>query len=105
MEFLTCHFEFKSDNTSDGNITGYGSIFGNVDSYGDIVAKGAFRKSIADVMNGVTAWPAMLLQHGDETSEGRTPVGIWTRMEGEHGLRLEGNSPSKQNAGLMLTHS
>jgi uncharacterized protein len=91
MEFLTCHFEFKSDNTSDGYITGYGSIFGNIDSYGDVVAKGAFRKSIADVMNGVTAWPAMLLQHGDETSEGRTPIGVWTSMEeDDRGLKMTG---------------
>jgi uncharacterized protein len=91
MEFLTCHFEFKSDNTSDGYITGYGSVFGNIDSYGDVVAKGAFRKSIADVMNGVTAWPAMLLQHGDETSEGRTPIGVWTSMEeDDRGLKMTG---------------
>jgi uncharacterized protein len=91
MEFLTCHFEFKSENTSGGYITGYGSIFGNIDSYGDVVAKGAFRKSIADVMNGVTAWPAMLLQHGDETSGGRTPIGVWTSMEeDDRGLKMTG---------------
>jgi HK97 family phage prohead protease len=82
MEFLTCFFEIKSqldDNT--GYITGYGSIFDNVDSYGDIVAPGAFKKSIADSKSGVTAWPAMLLQHGDETADGKMPIGIWTKME------------------------
>ena len=29
-----------------GEIVGYGSIFGNIDSYGDIVQQGAFDKSI-----------------------------------------------------------
>jgi uncharacterized protein len=91
MEFLTCPFEFKSDNTSDGYITGYGSVFGNVDSYGDVVASGAFKKTIANVQSGVSAWPAMLLQHGDETSQGKMPVGIWTSMEEDSkGLRLSG---------------
>jgi uncharacterized protein len=90
MEYFTCPFEVKASG-DEGIITGYGSVFGNVDSYGDTVAKGAFKKSISDAMTGVTAWPAMLLQHGDETSDGKMPVGIWTRMEEDNnGLRLEG---------------
>jgi uncharacterized protein len=90
MDYLTCHFEIKSG-TTDGIIVGYGSNFGNVDSYGDVVAKGAFRKSIADAMTGEKSWPAMLLQHGDSTADGKMPVGIWIRMEeDDRGLRLEG---------------
>jgi hypothetical protein len=34
------------DHSDDGTTIGYGSVFGNVDSYGDIVAKGAFKKTI-----------------------------------------------------------
>lgn len=91
MEFLTCLFEIKSDNSNDGYITGYGSIFGNVDSYGDIVAKGAFKKSINDVETGAKSWPAMLLQHGGQSAEDQMPVGIWTKMEEDsNGLRLQG---------------
>jgi len=91
MDHITCPFEIKSDNSNDGVITGYGSVFGNVDSYGDIVARGAFAKSIAAVKSRATAWLAMLLQHGDETSDGKMPVGIWTGMdEDERGLRLQG---------------
>jgi HK97 family phage prohead protease len=101
MQYFTCPFEIKSqpdDNT--GIITGYGSVFGNIDSYGDVVAKGAFRKSIADVMNGVTAWPAMLLQHGDQTAQGKTPIGIWTDMEeDERGLKLTGKLAIKTERG------
>ena len=68
MEHIFCPFEVKADtdNSNDGIITGYGSVFGNVDLYGDTVAKGAFAKSIAEVKSGAKSWPAMLLQHGDE---------------------------------------
>jgi uncharacterized protein len=90
MDYLTFPFEMKSG-TTDGIIVGYGSVFGNVDSYGDVVAAGAFKKTIANVQSGVSAWPAMLLQHGDETSQGKMPVGIWTSMEEDSkGLRLSG---------------
>lgn len=92
MEHILCPFEVKLDNgEEDGTIFGYGSIFGNVDSYGDTVAPGAFKKTISDVMTGAKAWPAMLLQHGDETSDGKMPVGIWTSMEEDsNGLKLVG---------------
>jgi phage head maturation protease len=45
MDRIFCPFELKSDNSNDGIITGYGSVFGNVGSYGDTVAKGAFKKT------------------------------------------------------------
>jgi HK97 family phage prohead protease len=44
-------FRFKLDGTSvdeAGHFTGYASIFGMIDSYGDIVDKGAFKKTIRD---------------------------------------------------------
>jgi phage head maturation protease len=62
MQHFICSFEIKSqpdDNT--GIITGYGSVFGNIDSYGDIVARGAFAKSIAAVNSGAVAWPANVI--------------------------------------------
>jgi len=91
MEYFYAPFECKADNTSDGTIFGYGSIFGNVDSYGDIVAPGAFAKTINDAKSGAKSWPAMLLQHGDDTADGKMPVGIWTDMsEDSKGLRLTG---------------
>ena len=36
-----------SGELDDGQFTGYASVFGNVDSYGDVVVKGAFAKSLA----------------------------------------------------------
>ena len=56
----------------------------NIHSYGDIVATGAFTKSISAVITGATAWPAMLLQHGDHTAAGRCPSGFglrWKRIQ------------------------
>lgn len=48
LEVRTKHFELrvKSVDAEAGVISGYASVFGNVDSYGDIVIKGAFLKSI-----------------------------------------------------------
>jgi phage head maturation protease len=74
MDHFICPFEVKAGSTEDdGCITGYGSVFGNVDSYGDIVAKGAFKKTILDSKTAVTSWPAMLLQHGGTSVDDRTP--------------------------------
>jgi hypothetical protein len=92
MDYLTVPFlEIKSDNSNDGCFTGYGSIFGNIDSYGDIVAKGAFKKTLEESKSGAKSWPAMLLQHGDDTADSKMPVGVWVSMdENEKGLKLTG---------------
>jgi hypothetical protein len=57
MQHIICAFEIKSDTDNTGIITGYGSVFGNIDSYGDIVAKGAFKKTISDTMTGANTSP------------------------------------------------
>ena len=50
----------------DGTFTGYGSVFGNVDAYGDIVEAGAFAKSIEKKK------PALLWQHDPTDGEAVT---------------------------------
>jgi HK97 family phage prohead protease len=45
-------FECKA-NTDKGEFEGYASIFGNIDSYGDIVEPGAFQKTIEDMANRI----------------------------------------------------
>ena len=66
--------------------SGYGAVFGNVDSYGDIVAKGAFAVAIKDAKSS-GKWPAMLVSHNGYNM----PVGVWTDMkEDQHGLWVEG---------------
>ena len=31
-----------------GTFSGYGAVFGNVDAYGDVIAKGAFKKTLRE---------------------------------------------------------
>ena len=96
MNHLFSPFEVKASSDDDGTFTGYGSTFGNVDSYGDTVAKGAFSKSIADAKSGAAPWPVMLSQH-----DSHTPIGVWTDMsENDKGLRLQGQLAVKTRRGL-----
>lgn len=72
---------------------GYGAVFGNVDSYGDIIEPGAFSAFLSDIQSGKQNWPAMLLQHGGYgmTAEDMTPIGVWTSLsEDGKGLKVSG---------------
>lgn len=40
--------KFKTDGLAEGEFIGYASVFGNKDSYGDVVIKGAFTKTLAE---------------------------------------------------------
>jgi HK97 family phage prohead protease len=83
-KYFDCDFEVKSLN-EDGTFEGYGSVFGNIDSYGDIVVKGAFDKSLK-ALKSKNRMPALLWQH--KSSE---PVGIFTdAYEDEIGLYVKG---------------
>lgn len=73
--------------------SGYGAVFGNVDSYGDVIEPGAFSAFLADVKNGKQNWPAMLSQHGGwgMNADDMTPVGVWTEIaEDGTGLKVTG---------------
>jgi len=75
------------------SFSGYGAVFGNVDSYGDVIEPGAFSKFLADVKSGAQPWPAMLSQHGgwQMSAEDMTPIGVWTDFsEDGHGLKVSG---------------
>lgn len=63
-----------------GTFSGYGSVFGVEDSYGDVVMQGAFEASLKQKM------PAMLWQHNRHE-----PIGVYTHVyEDTHGLYVEG---------------
>lgn len=70
---------------------GYGAVFGNIDSYGDVISPGAFADTLRDARSSGT-WPAMLAQHGGYLSaQDQMPIGIWTEMrEDSTGLYVEG---------------
>lgn len=65
-----------------GRFSGYASVFGGVDSYGDTIVRGAFASTLRQ--NGM---PKMFFNH-DWNS---IPVGKWTKAtEDDHGLLVEG---------------
>ena len=69
----------------DGTIEGYGSVFGVTDAYGDVVAKGAFKASLA-AHKAAGTMPAMLWQH-----DASIPIGVWSDMsEDDSGLKIKG---------------
>lgn len=77
-------FEVRADGP-DGTITGYASTFGNVDSYGDVIAAGAFGGALA-AHRAANTMPALLWSH-DPTQ----PIGRWTDMaEDARGLKVAG---------------
>lgn len=69
----------------DGFFSGYGSVFGVVDSDREVVAPGAFAASLAAIATLGRPVP-VLWQH----RQGE-PIGVYTKMEeDEHGLYVEG---------------
>lgn len=85
IKYIDRPFEVKSVEDT-GIFTGYGSVFGNVDSYKEIVAPGAFAESLS-------AWkdsgrlPPVLWQH-----RSGEPIGPYLDMrEDTHGLMVKGH--------------
>lgn len=63
-----------------GKFSGYASVFGGVDSYGDTLVKGAFESTLRG------AKPKMFFNH-----DWTMPIGKWTKAkEDDHGLFVEG---------------
>lgn len=93
LNMLACQLvELKfAGGDSDMAFSGYGAVFGNVDSYGDVLVKGAFTDTLARAKSA-NDWPAMLSQHGSFLGgDSNTPVGVWTDMyEDDKGLVTEG---------------
>jgi len=81
-------FEFREVKLSDdapGLFSGYGSIFGNVDEVNDIVAPGAFAKSLKQ-WSAIDRPVPILWQH-----RSGEPIGVYTKIvEDDKGLRIEG---------------
>jgi HK97 family phage prohead protease len=80
--------------TKDGAFTGYGAVFGNVDSHKDVIERGAFSTSLSR-WRARGKWPAMRLMHGDNGANpfrfDDLPVGRWTEMrEDARGLWVSG---------------
>ena len=84
MKYLNRPIEIKAVN-EDGLFSGYASVFEEIDSYRDIVKRGAFEKTIAESESKGRAVP-ILWQH-----DAAKPIGVYTELkEDEHGLYVEG---------------
>jgi HK97 family phage prohead protease len=79
-------FEVKAVDDATGEIEGYGSTFGGEpDSYGDIVAPGAFAATLQE-HKAKGSMPKMLWQH-----DRAQPIGRWTEaVEDDRGLKMRG---------------
>ena len=87
METKHLQLELKADD--EGTITGYGSVFGNTDSYGDRIEPGAFMASLTKRK------PKMLWQHNMDE-----PIGSWDEVsEDDKGLRMKGRIAVKTTRG------
>ncbi len=72
--------ETKADESGNLTISGYGAVFGNVDSYGDIIERGAFAKTLVERAGRI----AFCYQH-----DIWNPIGkIESITEDEKGLKL-----------------
>ena len=84
MKYLNRPLEIKAVN-QDGLFSGYASVFEEIDSYRDIVKRGAFEKTLTDTESKGRAVP-ILWQH-----DASKPIGVYTSLkEDERGLYVEG---------------
>ncbi len=92
-KYLNAPFEVK-ELGSEGFIAGYASVFNEVDAQSDVVAKGAFARSLLKYKQSKSS-PAMLWMH--DTAE---PIGVWMNVsEDARGLRVEGKLAVKTQHG------
>lgn len=79
--------DLKEAPTGEGTFTGYASVFGNKDSYGDVVVKGAFDESLKSYGAGGANIPCYW---SHQMSDPKMCIG-WTKsaVEDDHGLKVE----------------
>lgn len=83
VEYITVPLEMKS--LQSGQFEGYGSTFGNVDLGGDVVMRGAFKKSLQR-WKAESDWPQMFWMHKPDQIPGK-----WLDMgEDSKGLKVKG---------------
>ncbi len=93
MERLEFKFAPEGLDAKTGHFAGYGAIFGNIDSHGDVIEPGAFHDSLRD-WAAKSSLPAMKMMHGSVANPftgSDLPVGKWQSMkEDSKGLYVEG---------------
>ena len=86
-----------TDGEGEGTFTGLAAVYGNVDSYKEVIQPGAFTKTLADKEGEVP----ILWQH-----DSREPIGVAQLSDSREGLRADGSlvleSPVAQKAYGLL---
>jgi HK97 family phage prohead protease len=84
MEHKQIEFKFTmaEGDAEPGSFIGYGSLWDVVDSYGDSVQKGAFKKTLREKKQFPLLW-----SHDSYL----VPIGIITGEEDDHGLKVAGS--------------
>lgn len=88
-------FKFAADglDAATGKFSGYGAVFGNVDTHGDMIEPGAFTQTLSE-WKARGAFPPMKMMHGtglNPFSGSDLPIGKWVEMrEDARGLYVEG---------------
>lgn len=89
-ELQRCNLKFQQQSTinadDDRIFSGYASVFGGIDSFGDTIMKGAFADTIKAIEDGEQRMPLMLYGHSSQNVVGR-----WLEIrEDENGLLVTG---------------
>lgn len=83
--------KFADSEAMPGSFEGYGAVFGNIDSHGDVVEPGAFAKSLLERSRDGASLPPMYKMHGAMTGNRHEPIGVWEQMsEDTNGLFVKG---------------
>ncbi len=87
--FSPLELKFQSDST--GEFEGYGAVFGNEDSHGDVIMRGAFEASLEEHRKS-RSMPRLYIEHSAFVPGGdRLPAGVWLDVrEDTKGLRCRG---------------
>lgn len=91
MYVASAELKFVGEPGETGQLQGYGSVFNVLDSYGDMIAPGAFDVTLAEQKSSGRIMP-MFGEHSFAFMGGDPyPIGYWTKVEPDaKGLRVEG---------------
>lgn len=83
--------KFAEEGGKTGSFEGYGAVFGNMDSHGDVIEPGAFAASLLGRLKAGRRLPPMYMNHGAALGNPHEPIGVWEAMsEDTNGLNVKG---------------
>lgn len=96
-------FQVKADELTDaGQFTGYASVFDTVDSYGDVVRKGAFAETLQEWKDGGRTLPVL---YGHDFRDPFSNIGgVTAAEEDDHGLKITAQLDVEDNPKAKQVH-